>query len=718
MIRYIVENITTQEFETEVYDKNKTINLRVNIFVPQANRDKFDVVWMGLNDITQTVIDRKKLKESEEKYRLIFENEDDAILISDLETRQFFDVNPAAEQMYGYDREEFLKLSVNSLTLEPEKTSEVLSRMAEEKIVKVPYRLNRKKDGSIIVVEFKSSSFIYKNKKLLVTIARDITEKHRTEQILKESEEQYRKLVTNLPVGIFWVDQDGFILFSHVDIEGSGIKSEDIINTQIFPLALPEYRKKLKEILNQTFTKGIVKRVEVESIYNNWADVRFIPIIQDGETVEVLIIYDLITTRKKAELKLRESEFKYQSLISNIPSVAWVSDESGQTTFISQNVQRVYGYTPKEIIDSGEKLWLGRIHPDDLERVKTHYQLLFKNQGEFNVEYRIQKKNKEWIWLHDKVSSLKKKDEKIVAYGVFTDVTELKKNREVLFEKEKKYRSLFEQTPMAQSERDYSDVKTHLINLRSNGIEDLRGYFETNPEEVFNIAKKVKLIDVNQSALDLYKVATKEEFASLAYDYLTDHPQTMDSFINLLIAIDQNKTSHSFFSKIKVDDEKMKVINVILLVPEGFENSYERVWSKYIDITELKEAENTLIENEMKYKTIFDLTEDAIVIFDREIIIDCNKASVRLFGFKDKTELVGLRLIDFSPKFQPDGQSSFTKFVEKIGSVYFGDQEIFLWRTKRIDSQKEFDSEVKLTKLRIGNKEMILGVIRPYDFKY
>jgi PAS domain S-box-containing protein len=551
----------------------------------------------------------------------------------------------------------------------------------------------------------------------------------------------------------------------------------------------------------------------------------------DSQFRELVHAIQMLVNQKQTERALQESESKYHSLIDNIPAVSWVSDKSGRTTFISPNIEQVYGFSQQEILEGGEKLWFGRIHPDDLERVKTHYQLSFQNKGKFNIEYRIKRKDNKWIWIHDKSSNLLQEAKKFVAYGVFTDITKQKqitfqnqamlnvipdmffridkktkilsfrgdtnslylppeeflgktcfevlpenvanlfkdnitkvlitdeiviefeyslilqdgehtyearmvksgfeealaivrditdqnRNKKALIENEIRYRSLFEQTPMAQSERDYSDVKTQLNDLKSSGIEDLRVYLEDNPEEVFNIAKKVKLIDVNQAALDLYKVATKKEFSSLGYDYLTDHPQTMDSFINLLVAIDQNNASHSFISKVKIDSGKIQVINVILLVPEGFKNSYERVWSKYIDITELKEAENTLTENELKYKTIFDLTDDAIVILDREKIIDCNKASVRLFGFKDKTELVGLRLIDFSPKFQPDGQSSFTKFVEKIGSVYFGDQEIFLWRTKRIDNQKEFDSEVKLTKLRIGNKEIILGVIRPYDFKY
>ncbi|OLS21131.1 MAG: Sensor histidine kinase TmoS [Candidatus Heimdallarchaeota archaeon LC_3] len=175
------------------------------------------------------------LKESDERYRLIFENENDAILLLDLETKQFFDVNPAAERIYGYTREEFLKLYVNDLTVELEKTSQVLNEVKEGETFLVPSRKNRKKDGTIFIVEFKSSIYKYKNKKLLVTIVRDITEKEKIEHELKESEELYRNLVINLPVGVIRINLEGIIQFSHVAIELSHIKPEQVLNTSVLP---------------------------------------------------------------------------------------------------------------------------------------------------------------------------------------------------------------------------------------------------------------------------------------------------------------------------------------------------------------------------------------------------------------------------------------------------------------------------------------------------
>jgi len=89
------------------------------------------------------------------------------------------------------------------------------------------------------------------------------------------------------------------------------------------------------------------------------------------------------TERMHLEEVLRESEDKYRSLVKNIPDVTWTIDSRGNTTFISPNVEIVYGYTPEEIYKEGERLWFERIHPDDVEKVKEAYKTLFEKGMQF-----------------------------------------------------------------------------------------------------------------------------------------------------------------------------------------------------------------------------------------------------------------------------------------------------------------------------------------------
>jgi PAS domain S-box-containing protein len=150
-----------------------------------------------------------------------------------------------------------------------------------------------------------------------------------------------------------------------------------------------------------------------------------------------------LEAEKAAALRaLRESEEKYHSLIANIPSVTWITNSKGETTFISPNVEKIYGYTPEEIHEAGESLWFGRIHPDDVEMVKETYGCLFKKTSQFDVEYRIKRKDGEWIWIHDRAVTTYEKEGVQFAYGVFSDITERKKTENALRESEAKFRKL------------------------------------------------------------------------------------------------------------------------------------------------------------------------------------------------------------------------------------------------------------------------------------
>ncbi len=147
----------------------------------------------------------------------------------------------------------------------------------------------------------------------------------------------------------------------------------------------------------------------------------------DGKITSCLEINTNITQHKEAEEALLRSEAKYKSLVQNIPSVTWTTDCEGKTVFISPNVKDVYGFTSEEICSDGEDLWLKRIHPEDVERVKKGFAELFEKGVKFDLEYRIKRKDGAWIWLHDRAVTTYVEDNVLCADGVFTDVTERKR---------------------------------------------------------------------------------------------------------------------------------------------------------------------------------------------------------------------------------------------------------------------------------------------------
>jgi len=136
-----------------------------------------------------------------------------------------------------------------------------------------------------------------------------------------------------------------------------------------------------------------------------------------------------IAERKRTEETLRQSEEKYRTLVTNIPDITWTTDSEGNTTFISPSVVNVYGYTSEDIYADHE-LWLGRIHPDDIDRVMKTFQALFTENKKFDIEYRVQRKDGVWVWLHDRSMNTYENEGKRYADGVFSDITERKRAEE------------------------------------------------------------------------------------------------------------------------------------------------------------------------------------------------------------------------------------------------------------------------------------------------
>ena len=136
-----------------------------------------------MNDMTERTITAKMLAESEVRYRRLFESVTDAIVLLDREGSHFIDINPSALKMYGYSREEFLSLTADDISAEPEKT-----RLAiESKQKQVFDRLHKKKNGTLFPVDIFGNYFDYYGRVIHVAVIRDITDQKRIESELQQA---------------------------------------------------------------------------------------------------------------------------------------------------------------------------------------------------------------------------------------------------------------------------------------------------------------------------------------------------------------------------------------------------------------------------------------------------------------------------------------------------------------------------------------------------
>jgi PAS domain S-box-containing protein len=147
----------------------------------------------------------------------------------------------------------------------------------------------------------------------------------------------------------------------------------------------------------------------------------------DGEVVGRLWTFRDVTARVRDAESLEKSEESYRTLIANIPDATWRADSLGIVHFVSPNIETILGYTAEEICaPAGLQGWKDNVHPDDLERVTAAYAALFERRQSLDIEYRLQRKDGVWFWLHDRSLGTYERDSVTFADGVCRDVTRRK----------------------------------------------------------------------------------------------------------------------------------------------------------------------------------------------------------------------------------------------------------------------------------------------------
>jgi PAS domain S-box-containing protein len=154
--------------------------------------------------------------------------------------------------------------------------------------------------------------------------------------------------------------------------------------------------------------------------------------LERGDTMEFQAVIQDITPRKQSEQALRASERKYRSLVANIPDAIWTATAAREVLYISDNIEQILGYTPAELTAAGAEHWLERIHPNDLGNVEQSWEMLFNKRQPLNLEYRIRRKDGQWIWVHNRAPAPRLREGQLCVDGLISDITQRKVAEEAL----------------------------------------------------------------------------------------------------------------------------------------------------------------------------------------------------------------------------------------------------------------------------------------------
>jgi two-component system cell cycle sensor histidine kinase/response regulator CckA len=144
--------------------------------------------------------------------------------------------------------------------------------------------------------------------------------------------------------------------------------------------------------------------------------------IPAGSGHVVLAIGRDVTSVVLAREQVEASERRYRLLIEKVPEIVWLATLEGQIIFMSPKVQAVCGFSAADLVAAPASFWFDRIHPSDRAGVQREFAQL-ATYGGYEAEYRWQRKDGAWIWIHAQAVVALEQDGSVVAEGTFQDIT-------------------------------------------------------------------------------------------------------------------------------------------------------------------------------------------------------------------------------------------------------------------------------------------------------
>ncbi len=430
-----------------------------------------------VEDITERKNVENVLKESENKYRSLFNFSPSGILIEDA-SGIILDVNPAFCRILNYDREELLGMDVRRLT-HPEAWNEVESNIRTI-LNGTPIRHIKKninKEGNIIFVQLSENRIeLPDGRHGIMCIAEDITVQLKAEQALVESEQKYRLLIENQTDLVVKIGTDGrftFVSPSYCDLFGR--QEKDLLGSRFIKLVHQDDRdptlEAMKKLYQPPYNAYIEQRAHTRFGWRWIAWMNTAVVDEHDEVTEIIGVGRDITERKIAEEALLKSEESYRGLFNSTTDAIYIQDREGRFLDVNQGAVRMYGY-PRDFFIGKFPDFLSAPGKNDMDKVRGRLEEAFEGKPQFFEFWGIDRKGR----VFPKEVKLNKGTyfgkEVVVAFA--EDISERKKAEIAIKESERRLSTLMSNLQgMAYRCRNDKDWTMEFV---SDGCFDLTGY--------------------------------------------------------------------------------------------------------------------------------------------------------------------------------------------------------------------------------------------------
>ncbi len=462
----------------------------------------------------------------------------------------------------------------------------------------------------------------------------DISRLKGTEEILKEAENRFRTVVTNASVLFLSVNHDGNIILS----EGKGLSKLGLKAGGLEGLHISE--------LNENFTelfKAINRALKGESFTDiiNLQQLVFeahiSPVLDNMGAVKAVVgVLNDITDKQQAELKLKESEEKFRTIIQHLSDIILILDNNGKVLYESPSVSKTFGYKPGYLVG---KNGFNFIHPDDIAIAASQLESVINKKNEFiPTELRIKHKNKSWIYVEiigDNLSEypsiggvlltgrdITKHKENLEQLTLFRDhlkqlvqqrTEEIEKVNGELIAINKELISTNEEIALKNEKLNEEIIKRiEAQSLLEESENKFRSFIEQSTEGITLIDENGYIVDWNKGMESIFRINRENVIGTLVWEFdyrllpknrktPKDFEELKNSIISYLANIEQNKVMKVEGNYMTME-LKQKYLNVTIFPVITSKKKY--VGRIFRDVTVIRRAQEEIQKQSEDLKNI------------------------------------------------------------------------------------------------------------------
>jgi PAS domain S-box-containing protein len=307
----------------------------------------------------------------DDRYQRLFESLAEPVFVIDQEGGWILEVTPATAPIYGYTRDELIGRSLSEVCADPDLALQDLRPGARP----VAVRVHRRQDGSLFPVEVVASTVEWGGRRAVIHVVRDLTERVRAEEALRDSKALVEAVVENVPLMVFLKEATDlrFVMFNRAGEELLGYDRSTFLGKNNLDLFPPDqaahFMAKDREVLD-----GAAGALDIpeEDILTARQGLRILHTRKvcirgaDGTTKYLLGVSEDITERKRAEEALKASETRFRQIIMASPVPMALNDGQRRITFLNPAFVETFGYALEDVptLDA----WWPRAYPDPAYR--------------------------------------------------------------------------------------------------------------------------------------------------------------------------------------------------------------------------------------------------------------------------------------------------------------------------------------------------------------